>query len=785
MRPCCAAVIGVHAVAALATATALAQPAAPARVIAEWEPALGTIISWPLALPSQLVVELARDDRLYVLVSGQAAENQARATLSSWGIDLDHCEFIHTSAQTEWTRDWGPHQIFDATGTWSIVDPIFEGYPWVANPCVPINSPGGYVGDNAVNLDLAAYFGAPLFSFPAYLTGGNFLVDGHAAAFSTCAMVGENQQLWTQQQFLDLAEQWLGVSDYHIVDNTEDFGIQHIDCWMKPLDAETLLVKLPPVWHEEYPRIEANLQELAGATNAFGRPYRIIRIACPPYGNDEIAAYTNSLILNGKVFVPLFNIPGDLQALQTFREALPGHEVIGFPWGAWYYYDALHCRTRALFDRHMLAMSHRPLDSEVPFDPAGHRVEVTIDDRSEAGLIVGALKLHWRAAGTQTWQEEVLTATGEPDLYEAWIPSQPSRVDVEYYLAAADESGRAETLPRTAPQAHYGFTIADHGFTLDVTDPPLLVTPGATTPFAVTIDPADEMIVADSAQLFAATDGSTFHAYPLTHDGGDAYTAVLPRARCNETIEYYVQAEGTQTGLKRLPPLTDIAAQVGVLEPAAVLSADFEAGLPSGWSASGLWHVASTCAGADPCDGVVWAYFGLDGTCSYATGGRTSGSLTSPPLQLPDLPLAGAITLEYCSRLLTEETQGYDVAGVYIGDILIDAPPESSDWQHRQVDLSAFAGQTVTLSFRFDTIDGYANAALGWQVDAVSLFADQLVCVDTCSADLDGDGDVDQADLGTLLAAYGDDHGGDTDGDGDTDQADLGQLLSQYGQSCF
>ncbi|MCK4873179.1 MAG: hypothetical protein KAS72_10675 [Phycisphaerales bacterium] len=47
--------------------------------------------------------------------------------------------------------------------------------------------------------------------------------------------------------------------------------------------------------------------------------------------------------------------------------------------------------------------------------------------------------------------------------------------------------------------------------------------------------------------------------------------------------------------------------------------------------------------------------------------------------------------------------------------------------------------------------------------------------------DLDGDGDVDQADLGILLAAYGISDGGDCDGDGDTDQADLGILLANYG----
>ncbi|HUU95363.1 MAG TPA: S8 family serine peptidase [Phycisphaerae bacterium] len=50
--------------------------------------------------------------------------------------------------------------------------------------------------------------------------------------------------------------------------------------------------------------------------------------------------------------------------------------------------------------------------------------------------------------------------------------------------------------------------------------------------------------------------------------------------------------------------------------------------------------------------------------------------------------------------------------------------------------------------------------------------------------DLDGDGDVDHADLGILLSDWGCDSGncpGDCDGDGDTDHADLGILLANWG----
>ncbi len=58
----------------------------------------------------------------------------------------------------------------------------------------------------------------------------------------------------------------------------------------------------------------------------------------------------------------------------------------------------------------------------------------------------------------------------------------------------------------------------------------------------------------------------------------------------------------------------------------------------------------------------------------------------------------------------------------------------------------------------------------------------------TPPGDVDGDGDIDQADLGALLAAYGAtdgdpayDEDADFDADGDVDQSDLGVLLGNYG----
>eukprot|EP01047_Picozoa_sp_COSAG01_P086199 COSAG01_NODE_19276_length_1019_cov_84.376087_1_plen_225_part_01 len=53
-----------------------------------------------------------------------------------------------------------------------------------------------------------------------------------------------------------------------------------------------------------------------------------------------------------------------------------------------------------------------------------------------------------------------------------------------------------------------------------------------------------------------------------------------------------------------------------------------------------------------------------------------------------------------------------------------------------------------------------------------------------CTGDFHGDGDVDVADVLTVLESFQVDADGDTDGNGVTDTVDLLNVLSQFGESC-
>ena len=465
----------------LAAAASLLAVAAPAsatdvlrhpRVAAEWEPALGAMLAWPPMVPEALLVEIAKDDRLFLLVEDSEMQAEAAERLEELGVDLASVDFVITedSGELAWPRDWGPFALFDEHGAHHFADPRFIGYPQATPDCegrlYHLNIP--FLWDDSagegVTEKVARVLGFSNMELPFGFTGGNALVDGHGTAFSTCVMFNENRRYLglSKQEFLRAVEERLGISNYVVVPNFEWFGIQHIDCLLKPLDEETILVKRVPEDHPDYAPIEAIVDHLSSLTNPHGRPYRILRIDTPPYLLGYFTAnYTNSLILNRKVLVPLFGIHADEKALETWRTAMPGYEVIGYEHPGifgWAWYDALHCRVRAIWDPEMLYMHHRRLDDRVR-PREFHRVEALLRDYSGKGLIEEELVLSWRLRGEEGWREVLLEKGAEPDVYVASIPGQDGGDIVDYFLSAADRSGRRETLPRGAPAGFYSFAI--------------------------------------------------------------------------------------------------------------------------------------------------------------------------------------------------------------------------------------------------------------------------------------------------------------------------------------
>ncbi len=466
------------------------------RVAAEWEPALGTMVVWPLSIPNKLAVELAKDGHLYTLVVDETAERQATEWYKRWGMDMQRVTFVHAPQGTDawWVRDWGPSAVFTPKKQMKLGDGKYPyATPFTDRACndslrflnmTPERKRRLENGEkvNLTEIDdkatgpMGEQLGMEILELPFINTGGNVLSDGLGTAFSTCVIANENRYDGISEKRLrQLNKALLGITQYHIISNFEKYGIQHIDCFMKLLDEETLLVAEPPSDHELHDIYENIVtDELSRLKSAYGRPYTILRIKTDRYRGERLAAYTNSLIVNKTVYVPLFDIAQDSLALKRWSEVMPGYAIKGFAFPlleepittpemkahyktyGWNQGDALHCRVRAIWDPEMLFMSLKKIDAKDAKNDM-QQVHATIIDYSQKGLEKGKAQLFWRLQGSKAWNVVPLEQQTDSDHFFAEIPADTTEHRVEYYISAVSKSGRTETRPKTAPLGTYSF----------------------------------------------------------------------------------------------------------------------------------------------------------------------------------------------------------------------------------------------------------------------------------------------------------------------------------------
>ena len=396
-------------------------PVGQIRNPAEWERSEGVIIRWPLGISIAIVAEMSEDVMVTTIVGSSSQQSQAISSYSSGGVNMSNTQFIIAPTNSIWTRDYGPWFIF-VDNEIGIVDHIYNR-PRPYDDLIP-----GVIGDSW-NIDV---YGMDLIT-----TGGNHMSNGLGMSMSTRLVYDENPTK-THAEVDSIMLAYLG-NDYTVLDYIESGGIHHIDCWAKFLSPSTILVKDVSPGNPSYALLNQRADWLLQQTSAWGAPYNVIRIFCP-----SGTAYTNSLILNDKVLVPIFGSYYDSTALQIYRDAMPGYEVLGFT-GSWLDDDAIHCRTMGVPDRQMLFVNHIPLQ-DVEYTTDDYQVPVEIGANSGRGLIPDSLKVYYKV-DDGAWNFSLLNFTADPDSFVGYIPSQPGGSTISYYLKAADSSGRVETHP--------------------------------------------------------------------------------------------------------------------------------------------------------------------------------------------------------------------------------------------------------------------------------------------------------------------------------------------------
>jgi len=399
-------------------------PEQGARNIAEFEPMTGVMVRYPFGVPIQLIKSLAEKDTVFTLVANATEENAVRNQYTSAGIDLNVCKFIHIYTDSYWTRDYSPFFIVDGNNEVGIVN-------------FPYNRPRP--NDDDVPMNLATYINMDWYGMNVVHTGGNYMTDGYGASASTDIVYSESNDVGISNFSVnERMLNYLGISKYHVLDDPNNTYIDHIDCWGKFLDVDKILIRSVPKSHAQYDEIEAMAAYWMMQKSSWGNYYKVYRVYTP---NDQ--PYSNSLILNGRVFVPQMNSSWDDEALEVYRDAMPGYEVIGFT-GSWLSTDALHCRTHEIADKHMLQILHYPIIGYQEFSEL-FTIDVDIKDLSNKGLYADSLKIFYKINEGE-WENVMLNHQVESS-FTGQIKDLTEGAKVEYYVHAADSSGRSENHP--------------------------------------------------------------------------------------------------------------------------------------------------------------------------------------------------------------------------------------------------------------------------------------------------------------------------------------------------
>lgn len=446
-------------------------PAAPVVSIAEFEPMQGVLIAYPyggFGIPYSLISQLADMVHVTVAVSTSSQQNTVRNRLQQNGVNTANVSFVIGSVDSYWTRDFGPWFILDGNNEFGVADFTYN------RPSRP--------NDDEHMAIMADYLNVNHFDFPIVHTGGNYMSDGYGTAASTDLVYSENSDL-TETQIRQYCLDYLGIDNYHFTIDPQGDYIAHIDCWGKFLAVDKILIAQLPVGATRYQEYEDVANYFANATTPWGNKYKVYRVFEPgSVVYNARTPYTNSLILNDHVFVPITGTSYDADAIDVYRAAMPGYTIVGVmeqtstPWENT---DALHCRTHEIPDFGMLRITHFPTLGVQPFNPT-FNFTANINNLSGLPIVTDSARIYYRVItenDTTLWNSTAMSNVGGTQ-WQGEISGITDSCEVQYYLFAKDVSDRRQFYPYMAQADPFIFTVAPNSDSTIVDPGNDSITPG-------------------------------------------------------------------------------------------------------------------------------------------------------------------------------------------------------------------------------------------------------------------------------------------------------------------
>ncbi len=323
------------------------------RMPAEWEPHEGTWLQWPqekLYKGYELKLEgmwlsmtdvLHQHENVHIIVGDERQRDHVEHQLKYFDIGLENIYIYIIPIDDVWARDNGPIFVVNEDGDRAITNWEFNGW----------GNRFPYQLDNQVPAIIGEKLSIPVFNPPMVLEGGAVEVDGKGTFMATRTSIIDPHRNpgKSQEQIEETLRDYLGARHFVWLTGAgrgecEKWGDEtdsHIDIVARFAAESTVLYN----WTDDksdprYPLFLKVREELREVTTESRKPVTLVSLPVPKVyqistmaswrkSNLTDAAYSNYLVANGLVLVPVFGHEDDERAKGIIAEQFPDREVVG------------------------------------------------------------------------------------------------------------------------------------------------------------------------------------------------------------------------------------------------------------------------------------------------------------------------------------------------------------------------------------------------------------------------------------------------------------------------
>lgn len=275
-------------------------------------------------------VEIARalseaDVPMIALVSDGRQRILCEQAIKQAGIDATKVHVVELPLNTMWVRDYGPIFVERDDHTIGIVD---------ASYTAGVDHVEERWRDDELPIVLSEALKLSLRQIPLRLAGGNLLSNGEGVLLSSTELIFNNRSRgYTVKKIANHLKYYFSVGQWVFLKPADGDATRHVDMFITFLKPNVVVVSQADAGADR--ANAAILNEAAGFLGDIitsSGPMRVYRIPQPPRKEGRFRSYTNIIMANSVVLVPVFSdVDPKLQeaALDIYRKLLPERKIIG------------------------------------------------------------------------------------------------------------------------------------------------------------------------------------------------------------------------------------------------------------------------------------------------------------------------------------------------------------------------------------------------------------------------------------------------------------------------